>query len=300
MGVMSMDARSWMEIAVQIGVTTGRQLEIGDRRAVSGGCINQAYLVSDNTRTERYFIKLNQANRLDIFAAEAEGLTAIAATATIRVPLPICWGVTADCSYLVLEALDLTGRGQPQDWIEMGRKLAALHNRSSGDPKFGWHLDNTIGATPQINTWEVDWVKFFTNHRLGYQLQLARRNGGQFPKAELLLAASPDLLAGHAPQPALVHGDLWGGNAGFTTAGLPVIFDPATYWGDREVDVAMTELFGGFPAAFYQGYESVSPLAPGYERRQRLYNLYHIVNHYNLFGGSYQSQANQAIDLLLA
>jgi fructosamine-3-kinase len=197
-------------------------------------------------------------------------------------------------------ASPLENRGNSPNWSEMGRNLAAMHDyRISNPAKFGWQINNTIGSTPQLNTWETDWTIFFKNQRLDYQLQLARRKGGHFPQADRLLAMIPDLLANHQPQPSLVHGDLWGGNASFTNAGIPVIFDPATYWGDREVDVAMTELFGGFPAAFYQGYESVYPLAPGYARRKQLYNLYHILNHYNLFGGSYQSQANSAIELVL-
>lgn len=139
--------------------------------------------------------------------------------------------------------------------------------------------------------------RIFTEYRLGYQFQLAERQSAHFPTSQLL-AAVPKLL-GHKPQPSLVHGDLWGGNAAITTSGEPVIFDPATYVGDREVDLAMTELFGGFPAAFYRGYNEVFPLAVGYERRKTLYNLYHVLNHFNLFGGGYASQANRMIDQIL-
>jgi fructosamine-3-kinase len=137
------------------------------------------------------------------------------------------------------------------------------------------------------------------NQRIGFQLRLANRRGGHFPRQEQLLRAIPDLLANHHPQPALVHGDLWSGNAAISAAGEPVIFDPATYYGDREVDVAMTELFGGFPPEFYRGYNQAFPLDGGYKRRKTLYNLYHILNHYNLFGGSYEYQANQMIEQLL-
>jgi fructosamine-3-kinase len=288
----------WSEIAGHISRSINKPFEPIDRRSIGGGCINQAYIIA--SKTESYFIKLNQASRMEMFAAEARGLQEMGATQTIKVPLPICRGMVNENSYLVLECLDLTSSGNSQNWEEMGRNLAAMHDfRISNSPKFGWHTNNTIGSTPQINTWESDWTIFFNNQRLGYQFQLARRKGGHFPQADRLLAAIPELLANHQPQSSLVHGDLWGGNASFTTAGIPVIFDPATYWGDREVDLAMTELFGGFPAAFYQGYESVYPLDPGYARRKQLYNLYHILNHYNLFGGAYQSQANSAIELLL-
>jgi fructosamine-3-kinase len=164
---------------------------------------------------------------------------------------------------------------------------------------FGWDINNTIGSTVQINNWTANWAEFWAEHRIGYQLKLAKRRGGHFPQGERLLEMIPELLAGYEPQPSLIHGDLWGGNAGVTSAGEPVIFDPATYFGDREVDIAMTELFGGFPALFYRGYNQVWSLDAGYERRKSLYNLYHILNHFNLFGGSYESQANQMINRVL-
>jgi fructosamine-3-kinase len=164
---------------------------------------------------------------------------------------------------------------------------------------FGWEQNNTIGSTPQLNNWTSDWVEFFAEYRIGYQFQLAQRRGGHFPQQEQLIAAIPKLL-NHQPQPSLVHGDLWGGNAAVTTSGEPVILDPATYIGDREVDLAMTELFGGFPAAFYRGYNEAWLLDDGYKQRKTLYNLYHILNHFNLFGGGYASQANRMIEQILS
>lgn len=148
------------------------------------------------------------------------------------------------------------------------------------------HLDSRLGRI----LWETS---------LGLSISVSEATRGSFPNQEKLLAAIPELLADHQVEPALVHGDLWGGNAGCTVSGEPVIFDPATYFGDREVDIAMTELFGGFPAAFYQGYNEVFPLDAGYEQRKTLYNLYHIINHFNLFGGGYASQANRMIDKIL-
>jgi fructosamine-3-kinase len=298
----------WTKIAAEITQATGNKFEIGDRQSISGGCINQAYLiskvggVSPGSNQERYFVKLNQSSLINMFAAEAKGLAEIAATNTIKVPLPICWGVVEEHSYLVLEHLDLETTDNPQSWKEMGQNLAKMHRyRISPNPsaQFGWHIDNTIGSTTQINTWEKDWATFFTNHRIGYQIELAQSNGGSFPKAAQLLAKIPKILANYRPKPSIVHGDLWSGNASFTTAGIPVIFDPATYWGDREVDLAMAALFGGFPNAFYQGYNDVYPLDSDYSTRKILYDLYHILNHYNLFGGNYQGQANNLIDRLL-
>jgi fructosamine-3-kinase len=196
-----------------------------------------------------------------------------------------------------MEWLEMT-TGNNKSWQEMGRKLAAMHKPTSNQG-FGWDINNTIGSTPQINNFSNSWIEFYTQNRLGYQFKLAKKRGGSFPLADKLLAAIPKLLANHLVQPSLLHGDLWGGNAGFTVEDEPVIFDPATYFGDREVDIAMTELFGGFPLAFYQGYEEVYPLSKGYEQRKTLYNLYHVLNHFNLFGGGYCSQANRMIEKIL-
>jgi fructosamine-3-kinase len=305
----------WDQITTQISQVTGESFAQCDRRSVSGGCINSGYALSNGQRS--VFVKLNQAARLAMFEAEAAGLEDMIATQTIRVPRPLCWGIAAESAYLVLEWLEL-GRAGSAAWDSMGRQLAALHraiatptHHASNTPQpalmqpdnkqaFGWRMNNTIGSTPQINSWTADWTSFWASHRIGYQVSLATRRGGQFPRQAQLFAAIPKILAGHQPQPSLVHGDLWSGNAAVTTAGEPVIFDPAAYYGDREVDLAMTELFGGFPTAFYQGYNAVFPLAAGYQQRKTLYNLYHILNHFNLFGGSYDTQANRMIEQLLA
>jgi fructosamine-3-kinase len=263
---------------------------------VSGGCINQGYAVSDREQT--YFVKINNAAQIAMFEAEALGLQQMLATHTIRVPQPICWGLSDSSSFLVLEWLEF-GRGDRASWEEMGQKLAALHQGGRAT-RFGWERDNTIGSTPQINTWTESWSDFFAEYRIGYQLKLARKRGGGFPLENLVLPAVREYLTGYQPQPSLVHGDLWSGNAAVTVAGEPVILDPATYYGDREVDLAMTELFGGFPAAFYRGYDRVFPLEEGYQRRKTLYNLYHILNHFNLFGGGYGSQAGQMLQQVLS
>jgi fructosamine-3-kinase len=288
----------WTQIATHISKVTGDKFEITNRRSVGGGCINQGYAVSSSTIT--YFVKLNKASLLDMFEAEALGLKQMLGTKTIRVPKPICVGTTADLGYIVLEWLELGGSNSTQSWEQMGRQLAAMHRCTPPSQKgFGWDINNTIGSTPQINTWTSNWKKFFAEHRLGYQFQLARRRGGHFPQQEQVIAAVEKLL-NHQPKPSLVHGDLWGGNAALTKSGEPVILDPATYIGDREVDIAMSELFGGFPGAFYRGYNDVWPLDSGYKQRKTLYNLYHILNHFNLFGGGYASQANSMIEQILS
>jgi fructosamine-3-kinase len=280
----------WDEITLAISQTTGEKFISDRRQALSGGCINQTTNLSDGKRS--FFVKTNIANRLDMFIAEAIALEQIYATQTIRVPQPICWGIAGEAAYLVMASLDLGGS---QDWEAMGKNLAALHQVKS-DRGFGWERNNTIGSTPQINDWTEDWLTFWRSHRLGFQIRLAKRKGWNCRiSEEQIHDALPKFFHDYQPQPAMVHGDLWGGNAGFVN-GEPVIFDPALYFGDREVDLAMTELFGGFPTLFYRAYNAAYPLDSGYQQRKTLYNLYHILNHFNLFGGGYGAQAAQMLE----
>ena len=288
---------NWQMIARQIAEVTGEPFAPGPDRSVGGGCINTTVLLGDGQRS--YFVKLNAADRLDMFEAEADGLAAMAATETIRVPRPVCSGVAAAQAYLVLEAIDM-GHSGGQSAELAGRQLAAMHR--FGQARFGWFRDNTIGSTPQPNRESDDWIGFWRDQRLGFQLQLAARNGlgGALQRlGERLLERFPALID-HAPVPSLLHGDLWGGNLAYDRSGNPVIYDPAVYYGDREADLAMTELFGGFGARFYAAYREAWPLDDGYAVRKTLYNLYHILNHANMFGGGYAGQALGMLERLLA
>lgn len=198
----------------------------------------------------------------------------------------------------MLEYLEMRRTG---DHRALGRMLARVH--SVRGEYFGWRQDNYIGSTPQPNRRAISWGAFWREARLRPQIDLARRNGlggNLLEKGERLVEAAPRLLAGHSPAPSQLHGDLWGGNAGFLPGGEPVLFDPAVYWGDRETDLAMTELFGGFPPEFYSAYDEAAPRDAGYATRKTLYNLYHVLNHANLFGGGYASRAERMIDELLA
>lgn len=255
-----------------------RVLGVASATPVAGGCIHRCYAVT--TGGARAFVKTNSADYADAFAAEADGLEALV-TAGLRAPKPIAHGAAGSEAYLLLEYLELGERG---DFAALGRMLAQAHARPA--PRFGWHRDNYIGSTPQKNGWCDEWAEFWRERRLRPQLERAG-----------LRVNLDALLQDHQPQPSLVHGDLWSGNAGFTKEG-PVVFDPAVYYGDREADIAMTELFGGFPREFYEAYKALLPLEPGYEKRKHLYNLYHLLNHLNLFGGGYLAQVKSTLRLL--
>lgn len=277
-----------------INDATGEPFHGTEMRAVSGGDINACYRVSDARR--RFFVKLNDAGRLAMFEAEAAALTDIRATRTVGAPCPVASGIAEGYAFLVLEHLDLHRHG---DAAALGRQLAAMHRATQA--RFGWQRDNTIGSTTQPNPATANWVDFLREHRLGHQLRLAAANGytgALQSQGEKLLDRLDAFYGAYQPQPSLLHGDLWSGNHAYRADGSPVVFDPATYYGDRECDLAMTELFGGFDPAFHAAYREAWPLDAGYAIRKTLYNLYHILNHANLFGGGYAVQARAMIERL--
>lgn len=278
--------------------SSGQTLQNPRLTRVGGGDINQAFRLQ--AAGVDWFVKINRAALADMFAAEAAGLQELAAQQLIKIPSVACHGSVGNQAFLVLEYIELAGlRGDAS--ARFGTQLAALHRIPQA--YFGWHIDNTIGSTPQHNQRGYDWVEFWRNQRLGKQLQFAADNGftGKLQRnGAKLLEKFPTLFSDYRPQPSLLHGDLWGGNASADAQGNPVIYDPACYYGDRETDIAMTELFGGFSRDFYAAYNGEYPLDANYSIRKTLYNLYHILNHVNLFGGSYLGQAENMIERLLA
>lgn len=220
-------------------------------------------------------------------------------TKTIRVPKPIAVGTSDNNAFVVFEYLSMGGSRSGDAAAHMGKLLAQMHRHTSKNGKFGWDIDNTIGATPQPNAWRDTWAGFWDEMRLGHMLKLCRHEGADFANQDALRAKVRQILSEHECQPSLLHGDLWTGNVGATDENEPVIFDPATYYGDREADIAMTQLFGSLSESFYQAYNEEWPLPPGYEKRKVVYNLYHILNHIVLFGGGYRSQAQRMIDQIM-
>jgi fructosamine-3-kinase len=287
----------YAELLDDVGRTAGIKLLPEESTAVAGGDISQAVrVVATNSRT--YFLKLNAPQREAMFAAEYAGLQELARAPDMRVPEPIAQGRCEPYAWLLLEWLDLVPAARGAG-ARLGRSLAKMHRIQASE--FGWTRDNTIGLTPQINTPSRDWPGFFRDRRLGYQLELAAQNGLNGEARDVgnrLLEHLKNWFSDYSPVPSLLHGDLWGGNWGMLSDGSPVLFDPAVYYGDREADIAMTRLFGGFDTDFYRAYVEVWPLDTGYEQRQDLYNLYHVLNHYNLFGGSYLAQVQQMLQSL--
>ena len=283
----------WPLLSEQIALHTHQPFTLQSKSAISGGCINRAYKIS-NGRND-YFIKCNDTQFGDMFEVEALSLNELASSNSIKVPRPICYGSIGDQAYLVLEYLTLTGRANP---IVQGQQLATMHR--VGASQFGWQKNNAIGSTPQCNLPTTSWTSFWREQRLIPQFRLALRNGYQLDAVEQLIGCFDSLFDSYHPQASMLHGDLWGGNAAALADGTPVIFDPAFYYGDREADIAMTQLFGGFEAEFYAAYNEAWPLHTGHEVRRTFYNLYHIINHLNLFGRGYLTQANSMAEQVLA
>lgn len=294
---------NWNIISASISAATQSPFSIACATPISGGYTNLSWHItgcsnsSSKDDVAHYFVKLNAADKVAMFAAETAGLAALAATGTVRVPRVITLGEAGQHAFLVLEYLELCCNGNNQ---LLGSQLAALHRVQAA--QFGWDQDNTLSLTPQHNTWSPDWPSFWREQRLGFQLELAARNGytGEVQQlGDKVMQALPDFFAGYYPAASLLHGDLWAGNYAFLADGTPVMFDPAPYYGDREADIAMTELFCGFDTDFYSAYDAEFPLDAGYAKRKNLYNLYHVLNHCDLVGSSYLKQAEGLMRSLL-
>jgi len=284
-----------MRAAVE--AATGRRFRWPPRDLSAGGGFAACQRWESDTGP--VFVKVASSERHPLLEAEADGLRELAAARAVRVPQVLAVGSAADRAFLVLEWIDLGGSSSKSEAL-LGEQLSRQHRVLA--QRHGWHRDNTIGATPQHNPWTDDWPRFFAEQRIGFQLDLAAANGydgAWLSRGRRLCECIEQFYDGYRPAPSLLHGDLWGGNRAADPSGQPVIFDPAVYYGDREADLAMTRLFGGFGARFYQSYEAGWPLESGAERRVTLYNLYHVINHLNLFGGGYLSQAERMIEGML-
>jgi len=291
-----MNPGDWQVVRQLLVERTGQNINRLEASPVSGGDINRAYRLSDGSR--HFFVKINDIDRLPMFEAEMHGLNEIRDSDSIRCPQPIGCGVTGTFAFIVMEYLDLAGS---MDEIRFAQQLAKMH--LCLQHQFGYPIDNTIGSSPQPNTYDQDWVRFWQQQRLGFQLSLVKKNGSSselFDTGMRLNQQVGSFFNNYSPIASLLHGDLWSGNQGADSDGNPVIYDPACYYGDHEADLAMMELFGRPQRQFFAAYNDVFPIDPGYVQRRELYNLYHILNHATLFGSAYVSQASRMIQNLLA
>jgi len=264
-------------------------------RPVGGGCINNGARLF-TTSGVSFFLKTNPSAPADMFQREAEGLSALqfgfppGLGKFPRVPLAHLYGD----NFLLLEDLK-PAKPCEHYWVQFGCQLAELHQKTNH--QFGFDHDNYIGSTPQKNQWVNDGHEFFTEYRLRFQAHLAFHNkllnSYDIRQVEAICQHLPDLIPTQSA--SLLHGDLWSGNAITDMNGYPALIDPAVYYGWAEAELAMTSLFGGFPDQFYQAYEDVFPLEPGYRQRFPIYNLYHLLNHLNLFGSGYLSQVRSIL-----
>ena len=258
---------------------------------VGGGCIHDACCIHFQN-DKKVFAKTNHLDNINMFKFERECLLALKKFANksyLYVPKPIDLIIHENMSIFFLEWIDL--EKSHQNLLGMG--LALLHKSSneSNQINFGWEEEGFIGSNAQIRGWERNWGEFFVNYRLRPQLIKAESWGLKVNNYEKILKYLSSYLNDHQPSVSLVHGDLWSGNCGSTKNGLGSLFDPASYWADREVDISMTRLFGGFNKEFYKGYEEIWPLDKFSKDRTDIYNLYHLLNHANMFGGSYKESS---------
>ncbi|WP_299083087.1 fructosamine kinase family protein [uncultured Paraglaciecola sp.] len=276
----------WHFISEQISECIQQDFNYDDILQIKVGDGHHAFKMS--SKDQAFFVKTNKKIYLPNFAAEAEGLTHLSSTQLFKVPKVICTGMVSDHSFLVLEHIPIN-EGDEQSWYSFGQALANLHKVHT-QAMYGWQEDNYIGLTPQANTWQKKWSVFFAEQRIGFVLQLLAEKGHSLGNIDNVVTSVKTLLASHHPTSSMLHGDLWQGNTGFFNE-QPLLYDPAFYFGDRETDLAMTELFGRFPDSFYQGYDDTWPIDQGYQFRKPIYQLYHILNHALLFGGQYIDSA---------
>ena len=301
----------WHSIEQAISIETGKPFYISTTQEISlGGTkasaftslldnkappLNLTFKVSDGQRC--YFIKINNKDYLENYQAEAYSLKQLNTLANIASPKVTTLGTSLDKSFLVLDYIDFS-KAKPILWYQLGQQLAQMHYETRHG-QFGWQHDNYIGSTIQPNQWSSNWTTFFADQRIAWQLQLLSERSIVLGNIEHIAQVCHDALLHHQVTPCLVHGDLWQGNTGFSGE-QAMIFDPACYYGDREVDIAMTELFGHFPDDFYHGYQAEYPLDDGYGQRKLVYNFYHILNHANIFGGIYIDQAKAALSRIMS
>lgn len=293
---------NWLELSQNLNTQLAKQenppIHIVSAHLLSGGDTHTAYQL--HTTTQNYFLKLAPLHQRPILETEYHNLNALIQSNTLTCPTPYATGTYQENAWLLMEFIPLKQTGNE---TQRGKDLAFMHHQINHQPQpFGWFEDNFIGLNVQHNAWSNSWIQFYGQRRLLPQLELSQLKGAPnslYQSGLKLIEALPFWFQDYQPEASLLHGDLWAGNSAFNTQGNPIFFDPACYYGDRETDLAMSELFNGFSPEFYQGYHEIFPIDSGYQQRKPLYQLYHLLNHFNLFGGAYLQQAETLIQTLL-
>ena len=288
----------WHGIAAQLSAALGHRYNILEHEALSITPEERHFRISDGQQP--LFIKLAPRNQLERMTVGLRNLSALKLYDKVYFPSPVCCGIAGDQSFMAQEYLVLQPTDASPHWFSLGAALARLH-RSDEQAMYGWDEDTYLSTTLQPNRWHKQWSSFFAEQRVGWQLQLLREQNKLDPEIDIegVIDTVRRLLIHHTPKPSPLHGDLWRGNCGFTQQ-HGVLISPACYFGDRETDIALTELFTRFPDGFYDGYQSIWPLDPGYEQRRPLYNLYHQLNQFLVSGEGYRRSAETALMQLLA
>ncbi|WP_299996263.1 fructosamine kinase family protein [uncultured Cedecea sp.] len=270
------------------------EAEVSPPRQIFGGQSHQAWHI--HYGQHEIFVKSDNQEMLPLFIAEADQLTLLARTNTVRVPAVWATGSDRDNSFLLLEYLPTRPLNFHNAYL-LGQHLARLHQWSD-QPQFGLDFDNALSTTLQPNLWQRRWSTFFAEQRIGWQLEIAAEKGMVFGDIDTIVNAVQQALATHQPQPSLLHGDLWANNCALGPDG-PFIYDPACYWGDRECDLAMLPLHPEQSSHIYDGYQSVTPLPSGFIERQPIYQLYPLINRAVVFGREHVPVAQNALEQVL-
>ncbi|PJG86332.1 fructosamine kinase family protein [Conservatibacter flavescens] len=285
----------WKAISQVLADQFGAYYNIKQKTPVLSGETHEAWIIDDGIQP--VFVKVNEKSYRSMFRAEADQLDLLAKSHTIHVPRVYGIGCSTTHAFLLLEAFTFQTSPLSSDMTEFGEKIAQLHQWKQQD-KYGLDFDTWLGKVHQPNEWKTNWATFFSEQRIGWQLQLCKEKNIEFGDVTHITQAIAAQLAKHNPSPALLHGDLWAKNYGATNQGI-IVYDPACYWGDRECDIAFSELFSPFSPHFYEAYHRVYPLDEGYAQRKPIYQLYYLLNFSHRYQGEYIEKAQQIIDLFL-
>ncbi|TVO36611.1 fructosamine kinase family protein [Vibrio algivorus] len=284
----------WHGIAQQLSQVLAFEFVIQERESLQGGDCNQCYMISDGQ--QRYFVKINDREYLPKFESEIDNLSSLLQTSTLSVPQPVTCGVVKDHAFLILNYLPTKPLTAPTEQYHLGQQLAHLH--LWGEQKeYGYDADTYVGLNLQPNAWHKKWGIFFSECRIGWQLQLLKEKGIEFGDIEEIVTLVKQRIGTHNPKPSLLHGNLSDNNYALSVNGA-ICYDPSSYWGDPEYDLAIIEEFSNLGSEFFAGYEDTLSIEDGYDKRRELYQLYYLLCRCNQYGGEYLTQCISKIQLI--